>query len=60
VVFHLLDEAIPALADPFPPGDPLPGMFRLHLPADGITIWYTVTPYLDTEVITIQALRTDT
>ena len=30
-IFHLLDEPVPALADPFPEADPLPGAYRLHL-----------------------------
>ena len=28
VIFHLLEEPIPALADPFPEADPLPGAYR--------------------------------
>jgi hypothetical protein len=32
----------PALADPFPADDPLPGAYELHLPSDNVTIWYTV------------------
>ena len=32
-IFHLLDEPVPALADPFPRDDPLPGAYELHLPA---------------------------
>ena len=42
-IFHLLEEPVPTLADPFPEVDPLPGSYRLHLPSDGLTIWYTVT-----------------
>lgn len=42
-IFHLPGEPVPALAEPFPEADPLPGACRLHLPADGLTIWYTVT-----------------
>ena len=42
-IFQLLDEPVPALADPFPLDDPLPGgAYELHLPADDVTIWYTV------------------
>ena len=37
-IFHLLDEPVPALADPFPSDDPLPGAYELHLPADDVTI----------------------
>jgi len=29
-IFHLLDEPVPGLAEPFPEGDPLPGAYRLH------------------------------
>ncbi|HYK30534.1 MAG TPA: hypothetical protein VEV63_01190 [Streptosporangiaceae bacterium] len=32
-IFHLLDEPVPTLADPFPPDDPLPGAYELHLNA---------------------------
>ena len=39
-IFHLLEEPVPTLADPFPEVDPLPGSYRLHLPSDGLTIWY--------------------
>jgi hypothetical protein len=37
-IFHLLDEPVPVLAEPFPATDPLPGAYRLHLPTDGLTI----------------------
>ena len=37
-IFHLPDEPVPALAEPFPEQDPLPGAYRLHLPSDGLTI----------------------
>ena len=43
-IFHLLDELVPMLADPFPRDDPLPGAYELHLPSNSVTIWYTVTP----------------
>jgi hypothetical protein len=59
-VFHLLQEPVPTLADPFPEDDPLPGAYRLHLPSDGVSIWYTVTPYEGQEVITIQYVKADT
>lgn len=59
-IFHLLEEPVPALADPFPADDPLPGGYELHLPADGVTIWYVVTPREDQEVITVQQVRVDT
>jgi hypothetical protein len=48
---------VPSLAEPFPPDDPLPGAYELHLPSDDVTIWYTVMPYHGEEVISIQAVR---
>lgn len=42
-IFHLLDEPVPTLADPFPQDDPLPGAYELHLPSDNVTVWYVVT-----------------
>jgi hypothetical protein len=59
-IFHLLGEPVPALADPFPLDDPLPGAYELHLPADGVTIWYTLTPYEGNEIISIQHVSLDT
>jgi hypothetical protein len=59
-IFHLLDEPVPTLADPFPSNDPLPGAYELHLPADNMTIWYTVTVYEGQEVISIQHVSLDT
>ena len=59
LVFHLVDEPVPSLADPYPPDDPLPGVFRLRLPADGVTIWYAVTPYQGNEVITLLHVLVD-
>jgi hypothetical protein len=41
VIFHLLAEPVPA--NPFPADDLLPGGYELHLPADDVTIWYTVS-----------------
>jgi hypothetical protein len=29
-IFHLLDEPVPTLADPFPSEDPLPGAYELQ------------------------------
>jgi hypothetical protein len=46
-IFHLVDEPVPALADPFPLDDPLPGAYELHLPTDDVTIWYTVSEVSD-------------
>ena len=61
VLTHLLEEPVPTLADPFPPDDPLPGAYELHLPADGVSIWYVVALDHDgTEVILIQRVRLDT
>lgn len=59
-IFHLLDEPVPTLADPFPMDDPLPGAYELHLPSDGVTIWYVVAPYRGQEIISIQLVRLDT
>jgi hypothetical protein len=60
-IFHLLDEPVPALADPFPEVDPLPGAYRLQLPSDGLTIWYTVTESPDGQVVIIvQYVKADT
>lgn len=60
-IFHLLDEPVPVLADPFPEADPLPGTYRLHLPSDSLTIWYTVTEQPDGQtVIVIQYVKADT
>lgn len=51
----------PVLAEPFPEADPLPGAYRLHLPSDGLTIWYTVTESPDRQVvIVVQHLKVDT
>ena len=51
---------VPTLADPFPEQDPLPGAYELHLPSDGLTIWYVVAPYRGQEIISIQLVRLDT
>jgi hypothetical protein len=59
-VFHLLEEPVPTLAEPFPKDEPLPGAYELHLPSDSVTIWYTVTPYKGQEIISIQHVRADT
>jgi len=60
-IFHLLQEPVPTLADPFPEGDPLPGAYRLYLPSDGLTIWYTVTETQDRQVvIVVQYVKADT
>lgn len=59
-IFHLLDEPVPTLADPFPYDDPLPGAYELHLPSDAITIWYTVTEYEGQEIVSVQHIRVDT
>jgi hypothetical protein len=59
-IFHLLDEPVPSLADPFPRGNPLPGAYELHLPTDDVTIWYTVTEHEGQEVISVQHVSLDT
>lgn len=59
-IFSLVNEPVPALADPFPDGDPLPGAYELHLPTDGVTIWYVVTEYEGVGCISIQLMRADT
>jgi hypothetical protein len=59
-IFHLLDEPVPTLADPFPEDDPLPGAYELRLHSENVTIWYTVTPHEGQEVISIQHVRLDT
>jgi len=59
-IFHLLDEPVPTLADPFPRDDPLPGAYELHLPGDDVTIWYTVTEYEGKEFISVQHVSLDT
>jgi hypothetical protein len=59
-IFHLLDEPVPTLADPFPVDDPLPGAYELQLPSEGVTIWYTVAIYEGQDVISIQHVRVDT
>jgi hypothetical protein len=59
-IFHLLDEPVPTLADPFPRNDPLSGAYLLRLPADNVTIWYTVTQHEDREFISSQHVSLDT
>ena len=56
----MLEEPVPTLADPFPEDEPLPGAYELHLPSDGVTIWYVVAPYHGQEIISIQLVRLDT
>lgn len=51
---------VPSLADPFPRDDPLPGAYELHLPADDVTTWYTVTKHEVGVVISVQHVRLDT
>jgi uncharacterized protein YqjF (DUF2071 family) len=59
-IFHLLDEPVPTLADPFPVENPLPGAYELHLPADDVTIWYTVTDHEGQQIISVQHVSLDT
>jgi hypothetical protein len=44
----------------FPGDDPLPGAYELHLPAEGVTIWYTVTEHDGKEIISVQHVSLDT
>ena len=37
-----------------------PGAYQLHMPSDGVTIWYTGTPYEGQEIISIQHVKVDT
>ena len=60
VIFHLLDEPVPTLADPFPGVDPLHGAYELHLAAESLTIWYTVIVHEGRDVISIQHVSLDT
>jgi hypothetical protein len=60
VIFHLLDEPVPTLVDPFPKDDPLPGAYELHLPSDGVTIWDAVTPHEGQEIISVWHVKVDT
>lgn len=59
-IFHLLEEPVPTLADPFPSDDPLPGAYELHLPADDVTIWYTASKDEGQEIISVQHVSLDT
>lgn len=59
-IFHLLDEPVPVLADPFPADDPLPGAYELYLAGESVTIWYTVTAREGLEIISIQHVSLDT
>jgi hypothetical protein len=53
-------RAGPDSRGPFPREDPLSGAYELHLPADDVTIWYTVTEHDGQEVISVQHVRLDT
>lgn len=60
-IFHLLQEPVPTLRRPVSEDDPLPGAYRLHLPSDDLTIWYTFTENQDGQVvIVVQYLMADT
>ena len=49
------------LPTPFPEADPLPGAYRLYLPSDGLTIWYTVTERSDGQVVVVvEYVKADT
>lgn len=60
VLFQLLDNPVPTLAEPFPPDDPLPGAYRLHLPSDELTIWYIIVHHEGQQVIMVQHVKADT
>ncbi|MBV9094325.1 MAG: hypothetical protein JO132_10680 [Streptosporangiaceae bacterium] len=59
-IFHLLDEPVPALADPFPRDNPLPGAYELPSRRRRDPIWYTVTEHEGQEVISVQHVNLDT
>ena len=59
-IFHLLDEPVPTLADPFPRDALLPGAQSCTCQADDVTIWYTVTDHEGQEVISVQHVSLDT
>ncbi|WP_344112242.1 hypothetical protein, partial [Nocardioides humi] len=59
-IFSLLDEPVPSFAEPFPADEPLAGAYRLHLPADGVTVWYVVAEQDGIEIVSIQLVRVDT
>lgn len=56
-IFNLLDDPVPALAEPFPHDEPLRGAYELHLPADNVTVWYVVSEHDGREVVSIQHVR---
>ena len=53
-------RAGPIPRGPFPQDDPLPGAYELHLPADNVTIWYTVSEHRGQEFISVQHVSLDT
>jgi hypothetical protein len=60
-IFHLLEEPVLSLVEPFPGLDPLPGAYCLHLPSDGLTIWYPVTDSPQGQVVmVVQYVKADT
>ena len=52
-IFHLLEESVPALADPFPEVDPRQVPTASTFLSDGLTIWYTVTESPDGQVVIV-------
>jgi hypothetical protein len=38
----------------------VPGAYELHLPADNVTIWYTVSEHQGQEFISVQHVSLDT
>lgn len=52
--------AMDSSARDLPLNDPLPGAYELHLTADNVTIWYTVTVHEGQEIISVQHVWLDT
>jgi hypothetical protein len=51
----------PGACRPVSRSRPLPGAYRLYLPSDGLTIWYTVTERSDGQVVVVvQYVKADT
>ena len=53
-------RAGPSAGGTFSLDDLLPGAYELHLPADDVTIWYTVSEHEGNEVISVQHVSLDT
>ena len=57
-IFHLLDEPVPALADPFPATTHCPTHTNCTCPPTTWPIWYTVTEHEGQEIISVQHVVT--